>query len=354
MPTIQKRKTKCGKTKYRAMIRIQGFPSKTATFSSKPEAIQWAQTQESTMRKNHLQTCDTSITFQEAIIRYKATVLNNNWDRNKWRHLKWWGQFMGNLKLIEITPKVISECRNQLIEEVACKGASRSPSTINRYVTSLSHLFSVACKDWHLLISNPVSQIRKLKEPRGRVRFLDDKERFALLESCAKSRNPTLYPIVVLGLSTGMRKAEILQLKWKDIDFNRNRIVLENTKNGERRGVPLVGLALAVLQKQSLEAIQSSYVFRSPDDLTKPCSIRTAWEFAIERAGVEDFRFHDLRHSTASYLAMNGASLLEIAEILGHKTLQMVKRYSHLSESHTTKVLERMNENIFLHQFPTV
>ena len=113
--------------------------------------------------------------------------------------------------------------------------------------------------------------------------------------------------------------------------------------------VPLAGKAYVQIRDLylKLEPEGQDIVFPSPNNPTQSINIRTAWETAIKRAKIENFRFHDLRHSTASYLAMNGASLLEIAEILGHKTLQMVKRYSHLSEEHKADVLERMNKKVF-------
>ena len=133
------------------------------------------------------------------------------------------------------------------------------------------------------------------------------------------------------------------------MDFDTKRIVIQETKNGERRAVPLVGMALQLIDNLKINRGGSidGFIFHSPKVSAKRCSIRTAWELAIKRAEIENFRFHDLRHSTASYLAMNGASLLEIADILGHKTLQMVKRYSHLSEDHKADVLERMNKKVF-------
>jgi integrase len=207
----------------------------------------------------------------------------------------------------------------------------------------------MARREWGWVETNPVLNVRRLKEPRGRVRFLDNQERQRILEACKESRSLFLYPIVVLALSTGMRRGEILGLKWRDVDFDTKRIVIQETKNGERRAVPLVGMALHLIDNLKINRGGSidDFIFHSPKGSGKSCSIRTAWEFAIKRAGIENFRFHDLRHSTASYLAMNGASLLEIADILGHKTLQMVKRYSHLSEDHKADVLERMNKKVF-------
>lgn len=159
-----------------------------------------------------------------------------------------------------------------------------------------------------------------------------------------------MFTIVTLALSTGMRKGEILGLKWENIDLHDRRVTLVRTKNGEMRVVPLVGKACDHIRDLylKLEPEGQDLVFSSPNNPTQSISIRTAWETAVRRAQVENFRFHDLHHSTASYLAMNGASLLEIAEILGHKTLQMVKRYSHLSEDHKATVLEKMNSKVWV------
>ena len=140
---------------------------------------------------------------------------------------------------------------------------------------------------------------------------------------------------------------EALGLRWQDIDLARGVITLHETKNGERRILPLTGHALELVKQHSkVRQLTCDLVFPGKS-LQAPIDIRTPWETALKRAEIEDFRFHDLRHSAASYLAMNGASLAEIAEILGHKTLQMVKRYSHLSEAHTSKIVSRMNESIF-------
>jgi len=214
-------------------------------------------------------------------------------------------------------------------------------------VTALGHVFTVAVNEWEWMEQNPVRKVSKYKEPRGRVRFLSDDEREKLLEACKESDNRFLYTVVVLALSTGARKMELLELKWQDVDLTRKSIILHETKNDDRRVLPLQGYALSlILECSKIRKLHCPYVFPS-DKKCQPIDIRTAWENALKRAEIEDFRFHDLRHSAASYLAMNGASLAEIAEVLGHKTLQMVKRYAHLSEAHTAKVVQSMNERIF-------
>ena len=183
------------------------------------------------------------------------------------------------------------------------------------------------------------------REPRGRVRFLDNNERVRLLEACRGSASPLLYPIVVLAIATGMRKSEMLNLRWRQINLFEGLVTLEDTKNGEWRAVPLTGHAL-----EQLRALRS--VKRADGDLVseasaKPIDVRTAWTAAVTRSDLHDFRFHDLRHATASCLAQGGATPIDIAAVLGHKTLAMVKRYAHLSESRVRDVLANMNQRTF-------
>ena len=218
---------------------------------------------------------------------------------------------------------------------------------MNRYLAVLSHAFTVAVREWQWCDDNPVRKVTKPQEPRGRVRYLSEEERERILKECKASRNPHLYTVVVLALATGARKMELISLRWSDVDLKRGLLTFHETKNGERRSVPLVGYALDVLtQHAKVRRLDTWLVFPKPTG-GKFLRFREAFDNAVERAGIADFRFHDLRHSAASYLAMNGASLMEIADILGHKTLSMVKRYAHLSEAHTRNVVQRMNAAIF-------
>ena len=184
-------------------------------------------------------------------------------------------------------------------------------------------------------------------ESRGRVRSLSDDERRRLLDECRQSANRYLYPVVLLALSTGARRGELLSLTWPQADLSRALIVLHETKNSDRRVLPLAGPALAAVRELAkVRRLDTALVFPRENGQV-PVDITGAFNSAVERAGMEDFRFHDLRHSCASYLAMSGASLAEIAEVLGHRTLLMVRRYAHLSEAHTAGVVARMNEWIF-------
>ena len=231
--------------------------------------------------------------------------------------------------------------------EVGPKGKPRSSATTVRYLAALSHVYSVATREWEWVTDNPILKIKKPKEPKGRVRFLSDDERDRLLKACKESDNPILYPVVVLALSTGARKMEIMNLAWEDVDLHRGMAILNETKNDESRSLPITSHALEVLKDLSKKRRLDTNLLFPRADGQKPIELRSAWDKALKVAQVEEFKFHDLRHSAASYFAMNGATLAEIAEILGHKSLVMVKRYAHLSEQHTHSVVDRMNKKIF-------
>lgn len=182
--------------------------------------------------------------------------------------------------------------------------------------------------------------------PKGRTRFLDDDERVRILKECQSSMNPYLYTIVILAISTGMRRAEILNLTWQDIDFERERIILRETKNGEVRVLPLVGLAQQILRDLEKARKINSFLLFPGNDPSKPINFRSAWRVAVKNADLKNFKFHDLRHSFASYCVMNGSTLNDVGTLLGHKS-GITKRYCHLSEAHQREVVVSMNEKIF-------
>lgn len=351
MANIEKRINKDGNSSYRARVRLKGHPVQTATFQRLTDAKIWVQQTEAAIREGrYFKTAKAKKhTMGDLLDKYTREILDLRPDdtANQRHYLKYWKDKLGDYILADVTPGMITDYRNQLIGTKNRYGREIGPTTANRYTTALGHVFTVALNQWEWIDQNPVRKISKLKEPRGRVRFLSDKEREKLLATCKESGNPYLYMVVILALSTGARKNELLRIRWPDVDLMRGMITLHETKNGERRSLPVRGFALKLLQQHAENRpTHSEYVFPSTIK-DQPIDIRTAWENAMETAKLEDFRFHDLRHSAASYLAMNGASIAEIAEVLGHKTLQMVKRYSHLSESHTASVVEKMNDKIF-------
>ena len=212
----------------------------------------------------------------------------------------------------------------------------------------LSSMFSTAMKEFEWMNENPCRLLSKLPENNARVRFLDDDERERLLEACRASSNKSLYLVVVLSLATGCRKNEIFSLRWDQIDLINGAIKVEDSKNNCTRFAPLKNHALDLIREHSkVRRIDTPLVFPSRKNPQKPIDFRKPWEKALAKAGIEDFRWHDLRHSCASYYAMNGATPRELAELLGHKTLQMVQRYSHFSNAHLSNLADDMTKKIF-------
>lgn len=350
MACIEKRAAK-GETVYRVKIRMKGFPPQSATFARLTDARAWAKDIESDIRHGrHFKTFEAKRhTLAELIERYQTGILPGKKDAaQQTRQLAWWKGRLGARLLSDLEPPILAEQRDLLVAGVdRTPPRPRSQATANRYLAALSHVFTTAAREYGWMEDNPLRRVSKGKESRGRVRFLSDDERERLLTACRASNNPDLYPAVALSLATGARRMEILGLRWPQVDLSRGVITLVETKNGDCRVLPMGERVRALLRERAkVRRIGSDLVFpgRSP---TRNAQLRHVWSEALETAGIEDFRWHDLRHTAASYLAMNNASLMEIAAVLGHKTLAMVKRYSHLSEPHTAAVVERMNAAMF-------
>jgi integrase len=361
MATIRERKDAQGKKSYHVQIRLKGFPPQTRTFDSKTLAKQWAAQVEAELRAGrYMQRVEAERhTVHEMIDRYRKEVLltrKPQREADQGRVLEWWSSRLGAYSLAELTPALIGTCRDEFASIPTPNGRPRAAATVVRSLATFSHVLSVAVKEWQWLETSPMSRVAKPRVNNERVRHLSDDERERLLAAAAQSTNRHLYVIVVTALSTGMRYGEIMHLRWRDITLpDRNGdyglILLNRTKNGERRGVPLTGVALQEVQHLHARLARTrtgrvdpdALLFPSDRDPDQPINIHPAWDIARRRAGIEDFRFHDLRHTTASYLAMGGATAPEIAEILGHRTLNMVKRYAHFGKDHIASVLTRVN-----------
>lgn len=344
MANIEKRTSKNGKTSYRVKVRMKGYPMQSETFPNLTMARNWATRTEARIKEGlHLAVIESKRhTLSELITRYESR-LGASVDTS--RHLRVWSKLIGDYSLASMTPSLIIETREK-IAEIKTHKKTKSNATINRYLAALSVVLSYATKELEWLDINPMSKVSKLQEPRGRVRYLSDTERDNLLGAAKTANNPYLYPTILMAITTGARRMEILGLKWADVDLNTQRAILHDTKNGERRGLSLVEPTLSELKKLYRKRAKSEFVFPSYDG-KQPFDIKRSWDKAISDAHIEDFKFHDLRHTCASYLAMNGTTMGEIAAILGHKTLQMTKRYAHLSDAHSQSVLEKMTTKIF-------
>ncbi len=234
--------------------------------------------------------------------------------------------FGAETPLPEITAQLIAQYERTRATETSRLGRPVTPSTVNRELAILRHLLRLA-EEWGYI--EKVPRIRLAREPEGRLRFLTEDEIARLLEACERSQNPYLKAMVTIALHTGMRKGEILGLEWERVDFSRGVLLLEQTKSGRRREVPMNRAVYDVLS--SLPGPKDDgLIFRKANGAAWG-SIRTAFERACREAKLDDFRFHDLRHTFASWLVMRGRSLKEVQELLGHREFSMTLRYAHLS-----------------------
>lgn len=220
-------------------------------------------------------------------------------------------------------------------------GTKVQNATVNRELALFKAVVNRAVQ-MGILMPNPLQKIKLLKEPAGRIRYLSPDEILKLIEVCRRCmRVPALYPIVQLALNTGMRIGEIRSLKWSHIDFNQKLILLDVTKNGRRREIPINGLTDQMLTHWPRHLF-SPYVFVNPKTAKPFTKIDKCFRRAVKKAGITDFRFHDLRHTFASLLRQKGFDLGLIKDLLGHSSLAMVLRYAHLGENEGRKAVESM------------
>lgn len=336
MAYIEKRTTKKG-TSYRVQIRMKGHPPENASFDRLTDAKRWAAETETAIRQGRHFGIARRRTFTELADRYQDAVTERLKSAEaRAGHLAFWREEFDAHSLDDVTPALIADAYAKLHQ-----AGARSVATANRYLATLSACFTFAVKECGWIERNPCARVRKGKESAGRVRYLTDDERTRLIAACKESSNPLLYPAFVVALSTGARQAEVMNLRWNQVDFPRYTILLRDgeTKNGAGRVLPLTGEAFDLLRDRAkVRDLKDDRVFPVPAEGRGFGSLRTAWLKALDRAKVTDFRWHDLRHTAASYLTMAGIGSMEVAKVLGHKTLQMTARYSHLSPERTVEL----------------
>jgi integrase len=291
MSSIEKRTTDSGAISYRVKIRLKGYPAQTATFERLTDAKKWSQQTEAAIREGRrFKTAEAKKhSFNDLVTRYYSEILlhyNEKEQKERKSKLDWWAKNIGHCLLADITPTAISEHKSKM---------TQSPATVDKYIKNLSHAFSIAVNDWGWLEDNPVKKVKSPKLPRGRVRFLDDEERAKLLTACQASSNKQLYLCVILALSSGMRQGELMGLKWQAVNLKDSYIILHETKNGERRRVPLFGLALSLLQEHArIRRLDTDLLFPGNVHINKPIDLRKPFETALKSAGINDFHWHDL------------------------------------------------------------
>lgn len=263
-----------------------------------------------------------TITFAEAAVEYLKWCKPQRAYKNKEYMARSEGELVtrfGGIPLRRFTVALLESYQQTLL------AAGKAPATINRKMALVKHLFR-KCNDWGWADDDALRTVRKvrmLREPPGRLRYLTPEEVRRLLDECDEG----LRGVVTVALCTGMRRGEILNLTWADVDLRNGYLLVADSKNGQRREIPINASVDDVLSGLVRPINDSARVFADVE-------VRHNFERACKRAGIYNFRFHDLRHAAASFMAMAGVDLMAIKQILGHKTIQMTARYSHLSPGH--------------------
>jgi len=332
MAKIEKRQNKDGTYSYIAQVRRVGHPSVTRSFASKGAADSWKTRAEERVRAGTFGQSE-RMTFSQLLEEVEPRL------RQPYKAaLEYWRAQLGSLRIARISPALLDVHRDRLLG-APCrshkhkKTKPRSATTTWHYLQQLSRVFSVADEELHLIEFNPVSRVCRPSLPDGRKRFLNDDELAWLFDACRLSESKALFAFVLFLVTTGARCGEAYGLLWEHLDVERRWALFPTTKNGNARGVPITQALLDVLMALEREP-NATHVF--------PQRLDTAWGTARERAGIGDFRLHDLRHTCASRLVKGGATLPEVGRLLGHKDPRMTDRYSHLDPEHTQALVDRI------------
>ena len=337
---------------YLATVRIKGYPSVCRTFDTKGEAAAWAAKTEESIKaqKYNDPRLAMSINFGEAIEKYLNTISCNKavttHMREKASAARLMEQIGAETPLGSISTSIVAQYRDLRMKEV-------SAYSVRQELALLSHLFTKAKKEWGIPLENPVSGIERPAPPHGRTCFLTEQEASKLLEACRKVRNKNLYYFVLTLLHTGMRASEAAGLSWQQIDLERRVAFLPDTKNKNPRWVPLTKELVEELSKMKKLTGENNgeLVFLNEKQLVfervkaRPgIKFRVGFDAAKKRAGLPEIHMHDLRHTAASHLIMAGVDIRTLADILGHRTLQMVQRYTHLLHDHKLEAIDKIGK----------
>ena len=327
---------KRGPQQWQAQIRKKGYPPQVRTFSTRAAAERWARAVEHEMDRGSFTSHNEaeSTTLAELLERYLAEVtpLKRGAGPESARIRALLRQTLAQRIVAGVRGVDIARYRDERLKVV-------SPGTVKRELVVMAHLFEVARREWGIPIANPVRDIKTPADNKARDRRLQlglgdqENEETRLLRACRAARNTNLLPIVRLALETAMRQGELLGLRWEHVNIAKRIAHLPETKNGEARTVPLSTTAVETLR--SLPRNLNGQVFAG---LTSE-AVKQSFVRAVRRAGIEDLRFHDLRHEATSRLFERGLNIMEVASITGHKDLRMLRRYTHLQAEDLAKKL---------------
>ncbi|WP_027192703.1 site-specific integrase [Fundidesulfovibrio putealis] len=314
---------------WEARIRKRGYPTTCKTFNTRVEAEAWAKDVETNMNKSLFVSAKEAeqYTLSECLDRYIKEYIprlkHPKRETDRARFLQ--KRTLAHRIMATIRAKDIADLRREREAEGA------SGNTIRLDFALLSKLFNYARSDWGMeSLQNPVALAAKPRPAKGRDRRLEDGEEERLLAVAS----PRFKPVILFALETAMRRKEIADLRWKCVNLGNRNVVLSETKNSETRTVPLSPRALAVLRELPRSIDQKSVFNFSEDQIT------TAMKLARKKAKLDDLRFHDLRHeATSRFFELTNLDVMEIKAVTGHKTLQMLARYTHLR---TARLADRL------------
>jgi integrase len=293
----------------------------TKTFIHKVDAERWARQVEVEIQKGgytNLVLAERT-TFAEIIERYITEVLPTlRGGKADFVRLKALARRpIAKLNIVALTPQKIAQHRDERLKEIA-------PATVIRELSYFSSIINHARREWGIHINNPVTLVAKPKSTQGRTRIMDTTETNALFEALRPVGRKSIWmlPLVRLALETAMRRSELLGLRWEHVDIEKRTIFLQLTKNGTSRTVPLSTHAIQILTE--IPRMIDGQVFPITHEV-----VSQAFNRARKQAGVEDIRFHDLRHMAITRLAEKLPNLIELSAVSGHKSLAMLKRYYH-------------------------
>jgi integrase len=251
--------------------------------------------------------------------------------------LKIWKKAFGNIPLRDLTQQRVEKFLTERTESEKLSPASR-----NRHLAMLSSLFNKGI-EWEIAVENPARGIKKLREKGARTRFLDQGE----IDRLLKKSSDDLRPILVVALHTGMRRGEIFNLRWADVDLKNRVITVKESKSGKKRTIPIDDTLFSTLRGLS-SRFTKGLVFpapRSPKNGKEKVryDVKRAFDNALTKAEIDDFRFHDLRHTFASHLVMNGVDVKTVQELLGHASLTMTMKYAHLAPDHRARAIKTLD-----------
>lgn len=399
MASVRERTGANGKLRWRAQVRVQGHEPQTRTFDRKTDAKAWAEEVERLIRAGRFRVVNEAQArdFGELCQRFKAKYMRPSRAKDYTQILDWWDSRLCRLRLINITSETVQKHLDELMASPstsrrsqraqAAPGAPYTPvhayfgirpcSTVQkasptpsapptpgprskakpkepkltsvgtglRYLAVLSRVFNVAVKQLVWMDRSPVTGVTRPQHEEIRApRTLLAKEESTLLAKADASPNRALRIVVRIALRTGMRLNEVMRLRWNDIEFHDDHalILVKKTKNKRQRRVPLVGDALSAvvaLRVPLVEGHSTALLFPSKKNADKPVLIRSAWNTCLKNAGIDEFRFHDLRHTLASRLAAENYSLPRIGNVLGHVDHRSTQIYTHFASDDAVQMV---------------